>query len=51
MTQAEAREALLKGSGTTNSQFVTVSREALLVALGEQRGTAKETNDIKPAKP
>ena len=51
MTQSEAREALLKGSRATNSQFVTVSREALLVALREKRGTEKETNENKPAKP
>lgn len=34
MTQDEAKAALLEGAQNTNSEFITVTREHLLIALG-----------------
>ena len=46
MKKQEAIDALLKGSLNTNSQFVTITREHLLIALGAQPETdTEELND------
>lgn len=46
MTQAEAAAALIEGSLNTNSTYVTVRRDQLLLALG-----ATTPNDEQPDSP
>lgn len=43
MTREEARAALLQGAESTNCQYLTVVREHLLIALGDE---SKVTNDV-----
>jgi hypothetical protein len=46
MTKQDAIDALLKGSLNTNSHFVTITREHLLIALGALPETdTEESND------
>jgi hypothetical protein len=43
MTQEEAKAALLLGATNTNSEYVTIQRQTLLIALGEEPNS--EEND------
>lgn len=36
MTQVEAKDALLLGAKNTESEYITIQRETLLIALGAE---------------
>jgi hypothetical protein len=44
MTQEEARDALLLGATNTETEYITIQRETLLIALG-QEPTIEDTGD------